>query len=137
MSTQLGNTSKNFSGKRVLVTDDSTATRQVLRSMLEHLNLTVEEAKDGLEAFKILGTRISDFDILLSDINMPGLNGFELFTKLRGAKWYDDTPFVLVSTQSDATSVMRGLKMGVDDYIPKPFDMELVIRVLGRVLGHD
>ena len=117
-------------GSRALIADDSTATRQVLRSVLEILGLEVVEARDGSEAFKLLEERFADIDIVLSDINMPGLDGFELFRRLRDASWFQDTPFVLVSTQSDAQSVIRGLKMGADDYIPKPFDQELVAQVI-------
>ena len=124
-------------GIRTLVVDDSAATRRILRAHLESLRIEVSEAADGGEAFETLERDIGSTDLILSDISMPVMDGFELCDRLRGAPWYDGTPIVMVSTQSDAASVIRAFKLGADDYIPKPFEKDLLAQVIGRVLTHD
>jgi len=124
-------------GIRALVVDDSAATRRILRAHLESLRVEVSEAADGGEAYEKLEKGIGSTDLILSDISMPVLDGFELCDRLRSSPWYDGTPIVMVSTQSDAASVIRAFKLGADDYIPKPFEKDLLAQVIGRVLTHD
>ncbi|MBN1825846.1 MAG: response regulator [Candidatus Eisenbacteria bacterium] len=124
-------------GARALIVDDSAATRRILRSHLESLGVQVAEAADGGEAYRKLEEKIAETDLIFSDISMPVLDGFELCERLRDASWYDGTPIVMVSTQSDAASVIRAFKLGADDYIPKPFEKDLLAQVIGRVLSHD
>jgi len=80
-----------------------------------------------------------DFDaaIIFSDIQMPTMDGFEFCWRLQQADWYDGTPLVMVSTNSDAASVVRVLKLGADDFIPKPFGREDLAQIIARVLSHD
>jgi len=120
---------------RALIVDDSRPTRRVLRAALTQQGFEVEEAQDGAAAAGILRKGIDRFDIIFSDISMPEMDGFELCQHLQEAPWYDGTPFVVVSTSSDATNVVRALKLGADDFIPKPFDPEIVDRVTRRVLA--
>ncbi|MCK4303847.1 MAG: response regulator [Candidatus Eisenbacteria sp.] len=123
-------------GTRALVIDDSATTRRIFRSQLESLAIEVAEASDGKEALEYLEREIESTQLVLSDISMPTMDGFEFCYRLQQAPWYDGTPLVMVSTQSDATSVIRVLKLGADDYIPKPFDQEVLAQVIGRVMTH-
>jgi PleD family two-component response regulator len=101
--------------------------------ILEELGFTVNEAVNGKTALEKLEKLIKETVIVFSDISMPVMDGFELCFKLMQEPWYDGTPFVLVSTESDAKNVIKGLKLGADDFLPKPFDKEIVAQVLLRI----
>jgi CheY-like chemotaxis protein len=124
-------------GTRALVIDDSTATRRIFRSLLEPLGLAVLEAEDGRAALDLLEGDPRAAGLIFCDISMPRMDGFEFCARLHQVPWYNGAPVVMVSTQSDAKSVVRALKLGADDYIPKPFDREFLARVIARVMRHD
>ncbi len=116
------------------IVDDSVPTRRIFRMILEELGFTVNEAVNGKLALEGLKDRIGETDVVFSDISMPQMDGFEFCFRLMQEPWYDGTPFVLVSTESDAKNVIKGLKLGADDFLPKPFDKEIVAQVLLRIL---
>lgn len=119
-----------------LIVEDSRATRRIFRSLLEGMGVRVSEADDGETALALLERSIDEVDVVFSDISMPRMDGFELCHRLQLAPWYDGTPLVMVSTQSDAANVIRALKLGAEDYLPKPFEREDLARITGRVLNH-
>ena len=114
--------------------DDSVPTRRIFRIILEELGFVVSEAVNGKFALEGLKDKISEIDVIFSDISMPLMDGFEFCFRLMQEPWYDRTPFILVSTESDAKNVIKGLKLGADDFLPKPFDKEIVAQVLLRIL---
>ncbi|MDR1964192.1 MAG: response regulator [Planctomycetaceae bacterium] len=118
---------------KAFIVDDSVPTRRIFRTILEELGFTVNEAVDGKAALEKLEKLIEETIIVFSDISMPVMDGFEFCFKLMQESWYDGTPFVLVSTESDAKNVIKGLKLGADDFLPKPFDKEIVAQVLLRI----
>ncbi len=122
------------SAPQALVVDDSDPTRRIFRNLLEEFDFQVEEARNGKEALSQIEKRIDELHLIFSDISMPIMDGFELCYRLQQEEWYDGTPFVLVSTESDANNVIRGLKLGADDFMPKPFDKEMTAQVIGRVM---
>lgn len=121
---------------KALIIDDSVPTRRIFRSILEKIGFEVDEAINGKEALEILEQKLDWYCIIFSDISMPKMDGFELCYKLQRQDWYDGTPFVLVSTESDATNVIKGLKLGADDFMPKPFDQEIAELVIARVMSY-
>ncbi len=122
-------------GFRVLFADDSAGTRKIFSKCMDELGVEVVSAEDGDLGLQALAEQIDRIDMIFSDINMPRMDGFEFCHKLQQADWYDGTPLVMVSTQSDADSVIRVLKLGADDYIPKRFDQEVIAQVIRRVLA--
>jgi DNA-binding response OmpR family regulator len=124
-------------GAHAVVIDDSVTMRRIFTKQLTDLGLSVTSCEDGREALEILNRDIGKTTIILSDIQMPTLDGFEFCWRLQQADWYDGTPLVMVSTCSDAASVIRVLKLGADDFIPKPFNREDLAQIIERVLRHD
>jgi CheY-like chemotaxis protein len=118
---------------KAFIVDDSVPTRRIFRTILEELGFTVSEAVNGKLALEKLESEIAGTNIIFSDISMPVMDGFEFCFKLMQQPWYKGTPFVLVSTESDAKNVIKGLKFGADDFLPKPFDKEIVSQVLMRI----
>ncbi|MDR1959963.1 MAG: response regulator [Planctomycetaceae bacterium] len=119
---------------KAFIVDDSVPTRRIFRNILEEIGLDVDEAVHGLEALEMLEKTIDRYCIIFSDISMPKMDGFEFCYRLQEMPWYHGTPFVLVSTESDASNVIKGLKLGADDFMPKPFDRETAEHVIMRVL---
>jgi CheY-like chemotaxis protein len=125
------------SDARAVVIDDSATMRRIFTKQLTYLGLEVTAFNDGREALDALEQQIAGTTLIFSDIQMPTMDGFEFCWRLQQADWYDGTPLVMVSTCSDASSVIRVLKLGADDFIPKPFDREDLAQIIERVLCHD
>ena len=122
---------------RAVVIDDSATMRRIFDRELGGLGIAVTPYNDGREALDGLAGTIAETTMIFSDIQMPTMDGFEFCWRLQQADWYDGTPLVMVSTNSDAASVVRVLKLGADDFIPKPFGREDLAQIIARVLSHD
>jgi DNA-binding response OmpR family regulator len=115
----------------ILVVEDEASLRQALRQGLEEENHTVTVAADGLEGVHAAET--SDFDVILLDIMLPAMNGFELVRRLRAAG--RQTPVLMLTARDADADVVRGLDAGADDYLTKPFSFRVLlarIRALAR-----
>lgn len=112
---------------RILVTDDDDNIRDLLKMMLEKLGYEVETAVDGFEALSMLAF---DIDLILLDVMMPGMDGFEVARKVRTTKGYEDVPIIMVTGLSSHDDRINAVKAGVNDFITKPFEIvEIKVRV--------
>lgn len=126
---------KPFGNLKVLVVDDYENMRRKISSKLESLGLTVIEAANGVEAMKILrNKKAGKFDVIFTDIVMPEMDGYELCIEVRKTPDLRGVPIVVTSTHMDAGYVIKALRMGADDYIAKPVEIELVKKVLTRII---
>ncbi|MAS36796.1 MAG: hypothetical protein CL610_22515 [Anaerolineaceae bacterium] len=108
----------------ILVVDDDESVARLLESMLKpYYRVTL--AADGGEALDLL--RFTSVDLILSDIDMPEVNGFELLTAIRDTPEYTVIPVILLSALSDSNDVAHGLEMGANDYLTKPLDRPVVL----------
>jgi CheY-like chemotaxis protein len=105
--------------------------RKAAVGILESLGLEVTEAIHGMDALRKL--RESTFDAVFTDIVMPEMDGFELCEEIRKSDAWKDLPVIVTSTHCDAGYVVRALRLGADEYVPKPVNRELVARVLERL----
>jgi len=121
---------------RAVIIDDSKPTRRIFGRRLKRLGVEYEEFSRADEALEYLSKEIGKFSVIFCDINMPYMDGFEFCDSIQHADWYDRTPVVIVSTHSDASSVIRALKLGADDYVPKPIDVASLAQVIGRVTSY-
>lgn len=114
-------------GKKILIVDDEPHNLLLLRTLLAHMGHQVREATNGVDALKALDSGI---DLVLSDVMMPGMNGFELVRRMRELPDLDDVPVIMVTTLGDKNSRLRAVEAGAMDYISKPLDpLELRVRV--------
>jgi len=114
-----------ISEARILVADDESAQRRLLRAYLSKAGYTVVEADNGLDALALL--RVGDIDVALIDVMMPELDGFEVVRRIRSES---AVPIILLTARGEETSRVAGLELGADDYVVKPFSApEVVARV--------
>lgn len=117
----------------VVVADDSFTTRSLIRGILESAGYTVRAAADGLEAWKLLNA--GGCDMLVTDVEMPNMNGIELTMKVREHSTLKHLPVVLVTSLDSAEDRERGVKAGADAHIVKgKFDQESLLATVGRLV---
>jgi sigma-B regulation protein RsbU (phosphoserine phosphatase) len=104
----------------LLVVDDIEANRDLLARRLKKLGHRVSVAQDGEQALAMLGEQ--PFDLVLLDITMPGMDGYQVLETMKSDVRYSELPVVMVSAIDEAESISRCLDLGADDYLPKPFD---------------
>jgi len=110
---------KNTTGS-ILVVDDNKNNTTLLKKRLQKIGNNVVTANDGIEALK----KVNDnkFDLILLDIIMPNMNGYEVLEFLKKDKRYYEIPIIMLSSMDDLTSIYRCIELGADDYVTKPFD---------------
>lgn len=113
---------------RVLFVEDETDLGNVVKQYLEVMDFEVEWHKNGTSAFENFKKHATEYGIVVLDIGLPGMDGFELAENI--LKILPDAPFLFLTARNEKSDRLRGLKIGADDYITKPFDIdELVLRI--------
>ena len=114
--------------ERILIVDDKPANIQVLGTILTEAHYEIEYAQNGVEAIDFV--RTEEFDLILLDIMMPIMNGFEVCKTIRKDAAYDNIPIIFLTAKTDKESLVKGFELGGQDYLTKPFDShELLARV--------
>jgi two-component system, sensor histidine kinase and response regulator len=113
---------------KILIVDDEPDLLDITASYLEMEGYTALTALNGPAALEILKTTTPD--MIISDITMPGMSGFDLFEKVRANSSFQNTPFVFLSGHTDLEHVMMGKEIGSDDYLMKPFEPEMLISTI-------
>ena len=116
----------------VLVVDDDVSNRDMLSRRLARFGCRVSVAATGLEALKSL--RTSDIDLVLLDMVMPGLDGYQVLSKIKTDPLLADIPVIMISALDQESSVARCLEAGAEDYVPKPFNSVLLRARIGASL---
>jgi two-component system chemotaxis response regulator CheY len=122
---------------KILVIDDMSTMRKIIKNMLVkmgHSNIT--EADDGAPAWDMLvGAKESGvpFDFVVSDWNMPGLNGLDLLKKIRSSEDFKKLPFLMVTAEAEQSNVVIAVKAGVSNFIVKPFSVETLKEKIGKI----
>jgi two-component system, cell cycle response regulator len=112
---------------RVLVVDDSPVNRMVLTKALTADGHTPVTAENGLEALELLGSQEeSDVDVVLLDLEMPELDGYETLARIKADERLRHLPVIVISSVDELDSVVRCIENGATDYLPKPFDAALL-----------
>jgi len=124
---------KNYT-TNVLLVDDSELQRNILKEMLESIKLNVVTAKDGAEALTIIKNRGDEFSLVLSDYNMPKMDGMELILETRELYDKDHLGIIALSSNKSSEIPTRFIKIGANDYINKPYSYTEVITRVNSVL---
>ena len=122
----------------ILIVDDMLAFRKIVRAQLASLGLKkVTEKEDGDDAWDALQTAIDDgepFSLIICDWNMPRLPGIDLLEKIRNDERTKNLPFIMLTAEGEVQNVMRAIKLGVNEYIVKPFNGDQLQAKLSTVL---
>lgn len=122
-----------MSTKTILIADDSATMRAMLVSVVESLgDFQVIEASSGFEALRFLPR--GHVDLIMTDINMPDINGLELIRYLRNNPNYKDIPVFIVSTEGSAKDIEKGKQLGADEYVVKPFSADALQLLINKYL---
>lgn len=106
---------------RILVVEDSVSTRSLIVSTLEAIdNLVIMESESGFDALKMIPQ--GKFDLIITDINMPNINGLELVSFVKKNSRYESIPLIIVTTEGREKDRERGIALGAEEYLVKPFD---------------
>lgn len=129
---------------RILVVEDSSAVRAFVRAALEDAPqlfttgeensasaVEVTEAASGFDALRLLPR--AQYDLVITDINMPDINGLELVRFIRESERYRNVPIIIISTQSSEKDRTRGIALGADFFLPKPFTSESLMAAIESV----
>ncbi len=109
--------------------------RRIIKNTLNRLNYKdVLEGEDGVEGWEVLDAN-PDVDMLITDWNMPNMNGLELVKKVRADERFAEIPIIMVTTEGGKAEVITALKAGVNNYIVKPFTPAVLKEKLGAVIG--
>ena len=121
--------------KRILIVEDSATMRSLIGASLEAIDADVKivEARSGFEALRLLPRE--SYDLVVTDINMPDINGLELASFMKGSAKYASIPLVIVSTEGSERDVEKGLGIGADAYLVKPFDPEALRQIVLDLLA--
>lgn len=132
-SANAGETGEEKRARQILVTDDSITSRMLLKNILESAGYAVTTAIDGVEALTVLKSR--DFDLLVSDVEMPRMDGFDLTAKVRADQKLAELPVVLVTALGTREHQERGIDVGASAYIVKSnFDQSNLLEVIRKLL---
>ena len=120
---------------KLLVVDDSSTMRRIIKNTLARLGYKdILEGEDGLVGWNVLDAN-PDVGMLITDWNMPEMNGLELVKKVRSDERFKDLPIIMVTTEGGKAEVITALKAGVNNYIVKPFTPQVLKEKLGAVMG--
>ena len=120
---------------KLLVVDDSSTMRRIIKNTLSRLGYKdILEGADGVEGWNQMDSN-PDIEMLITDWNMPEMNGLELVKKVRADARFADVPIIMVTTEGGKGEVITALKAGVNNYIVKPFTPQVLKEKLGAVMG--
>ncbi|HPG29574.1 MAG TPA: response regulator [bacterium] len=116
----------------LLLIDDSPTMRKMIKLALKSLNLTIFESNNGIEGIEILNNE--KIDIAMTDLNMPEMNGFDFLRYMRQNENYSNTPVIIVSTENKLEILEEAKKLGITEYLKKPFNMKELQELIAKLL---
>jgi two-component system chemotaxis response regulator CheY len=119
--------------KSILIVEDSATTRALIKAVIDEMgDFTIVEAASGFEALKLLP--VQQFDLVVTDINMPDINGLELINFVKTNPRYTHIPLIIVSTERSEEDKKRGIALGAMAYITKPFKAHELQEVIKQAI---
>lgn len=113
-----------MAGKAIMVVDDSETIRKFLSFALRTLGFSVVSARDGMDALEKLSQ--NKVDLVITDLNMPNMDGFEFLKALREDTQYSHVPIIILSSLSSSQEIEMGMQLGASSYLVKPFDQKRI-----------
>lgn len=118
---------------KILTVDDSKVIRDLVAAVLIENGYEVVTANDGVEGLEAV--RNNQFDLVLSDINMPNMTGISMVSKVRRLPGYEHTPIIMLTTESSEFKKNKAKNMGASGWLQKPFDAERLMKAVNKLIG--
>lgn len=118
--------------KRILIVDDCDTTRKLLSYIIRERGYRIIGASNGIEALEIMAA--NPVDLVVTDLNMPQMDGFELSKNLRGSDSYREIPIIMITTESGDADKKMGMDAGVTTYLTKPISPQRLLYEIEKVL---
>ena len=122
---------------KLLVVDDSSAIRKIINAAADVLQMETEEAQDGIEALEKLSVCYKEIDLVLLDWNMPEMNGYDVLVEIKNSDKYKDIPVMMVTTESQKSSIVAAVRAGASNYLTKPFSVDELQSKILECLGEE
>lgn len=119
--------------KRILSVDDSRTMREMVAQTLRKAGFDVILADDGVNALKVLESNNNDVDVIITDLNMPNMNGLQLVRELRARPAFKGIPILFLTTRNSDADKAEGRAAGATGWIAKPFDPQKLVQVVNKV----
>ncbi|WP_005031757.1 response regulator [Holophaga foetida] len=120
---------------KILSVDDSATMRRIIGRAVAVMGYEFLEAENGLQALDLLPQHAPDLDLIILDVNMPEMDGFETLTRIKADARYKNIPVMMVTTESDRTRIVQAIQAGAANYVTKPFNQEDLSSKIAQCLG--
>jgi len=120
---------------KVLIVDDSSVTRKIIKAVVDELQMEAEEAEDGIEALEKISRIYKELDLILLDWNMPEMNGYDVLVELKSSDKYKNIPVMMVTTEAQRSHIVAAIRIGAANYLTKPFTVEELEIKINECLG--
>jgi len=121
--------------EKILFADDSPVIKKIVKRAIESKNFELLEASDGKEALELLKKEFKNIVLVLSDWNMPIMNGFEFLTSIKADSTLKKIPVIMITTEAEKSHIIKAIQAGAANYIIKPFNSEDLIKKVMQGLG--
>jgi len=109
---------------KLLIVDDSSVIRKIIKATADVLQMDTIEAQDGVEALELLSKVHNEIDLILLDWNMPELSGYEVLVEVKNNNKYKNIPVMMVTTEGQRSNIVAAVRAGAANYLTKPFTGE-------------
>ena len=113
---------------KILFVDDSPVIKKIIKRAIEAAGYELVEASDGKEALTVLARDGNDIRLILSDWNMPVMNGFDLLKAVKGSGAYKHIPVIMLTTEAEKGNINKAIQAGASNYLLKPFNTEDLVK---------
>jgi len=120
---------------KILFVDDSPVIKKVVKKSIQTIGYELIEASDGKQGLLVLNKEFNNIKLILSDWNMPVMNGFEFLKAVKKDKKFNNIPVIMITTEAEKSNINSAIKEGAIDYLLKPFNNDELIQKIKKVLG--
>lgn len=122
---------------KMLVVDDSQVIRKLMRAVADALKIEIEEARDGVEALQKLKEIYRETSLVLLDWNMPKKSGYDVLSEIKSHEDYRNIPVMMVTAESQKSSIVAAIRAGASNYLTKPFTVEELQSKIIECIGEE
>ncbi len=116
----------------IMVVDDAVTMRDMIKGIMEHENFEVMTAEDGVHALQM--AKNQHFDMAIVDVHMPNMNGISFVDKVRRMSKYEDTPILMLTTETSEYRKKKARELGANGWLTKPFDPPRLVNAVKKLL---